>query len=120
MTSIGLFTRSALPSRIFSDTDRAIEWMMRSYPHVPGVDSMRMETARSERGTPGLRYELTETVACSLGLDNEAVANIRTARAASRYFKNNFRHYFILLRFIAATASLTDILPTIDPSGLAV
>lgn len=40
MTSIGLFTRSSLPSRIFSSTDGAIEWMMRAYPDVPGVDSV--------------------------------------------------------------------------------
>jgi hypothetical protein len=40
MTSIGLFTRSALPSRIFSNTDDAIQWLMRAYPDVPGVDSI--------------------------------------------------------------------------------
>jgi hypothetical protein len=46
MTSIGLFTRSALPSRIFSSTDGAIEWMMRAYPDVPGVDSVDGVLAR--------------------------------------------------------------------------
>src|SRR5688572_18086563 len=40
MTSIGLFTRSALPSRIFSTTASAVEWMRKTYPTVPGVDTV--------------------------------------------------------------------------------
>lgn len=40
MTSISLFTRSALPSRIFSSTCDAVDWMRRAHPGVPGVDSV--------------------------------------------------------------------------------
>lgn len=40
MTSIGLFTRSALPSRVFSSTDAALQWMRGHHPDVPGLDSL--------------------------------------------------------------------------------
>jgi len=46
MTSISLFTRSALPSRIFSSTDDAVSWMRRNHPGMPGVDSV--ETVLAE------------------------------------------------------------------------
>lgn len=40
MTSIGLFTRSTLPSRIFATAGEAVEWMRHAYPTVAGLDTI--------------------------------------------------------------------------------
>jgi hypothetical protein len=41
MTSIGLFTRQALRSRVFGSTESALEWTCKTYPRVAGVHTVR-------------------------------------------------------------------------------
>jgi hypothetical protein len=41
MTSIGLFTRQALRSRVFGSTESALEWTCKVHPRVAGIHSVQ-------------------------------------------------------------------------------